>query len=396
MRRLLLLTAIAALFAVAAAPAMAKPGHGNSNGHGSKGKGPNSAVYTQTQNPAGNAIVVYRRASNGKLTELARVPTGGVGAAMTPPFNFPIVDSQGSVELTDNHRLLFAVNAGDDTISSFKVGKRGNVKLVDRKSSGGDLPVSIDTKGKLLYVVNSLSGDISGFRFNPKGKMTPIAGSTEPLSTTGPGGVPAQVGFAAHARYLTVTLRGTQTIDTFKLGQDGTPGPAQPNPATDMNPFGFEYRNDDTLVMSNAGEAGDPMDPTKFLGRASTYDLNPNGALTPIDSIPVDGQRAACWVVITNSQRYAFMTNTLSQTVSRFRIANDGKLTLLGHTATGPGFASDEALSSNSRYLYVLLPSIMGGMSHIDYYKVGKGGSLTQIGATASDLPPGASGLAAR
>ena len=392
MRGLVLFLTVAALIALAPTSALAKPGkHGKSQKHGA------GVVYTETQDPAGNEIVVYRRASNGTLTEVARVPTGGVGAASTPPFGFPIVDSQGSVELTKNGRLLFAVNAGDDTISSFMVRRHGWLTLVDREPSGGDLPVSIDTQGRLLYVVNSLSGNISGFRFKPNGQMTAISGSTESLSTPGPGGVPAQIGFARRPyRVLTVTLRGTQTIDTFKLGKDGTPGPARANPATDMNPFGFEYRRGGQLIMSNAGEAGDPGDLTKFLGRASSYKLARTGALAPIDSISVDGQRATCWVVITNNQRYTFMTNTLSQSVSRFRISRDGHLTLLGHVSTGPGFASDEALSRGSRYLYVLLPSIMGGMSHIDIYRVGPGGSLTHLGATPSDLPPGASGLAAR
>jgi 6-phosphogluconolactonase len=393
MRGSFLFLIAALLVALGASPALAAKGgkHGKSQKHGA------GAVYTETQDPAGNEIVVYRRASNGALTEVARVATGGVGAASTPPFGFPIVDSQGSVELTKNGRLLFAVNAGDDTISSFRVRRHGGLTLVDREASGGDLPVSIDTQGRLLYVVNSLSGNISGFRFKPNGQMTAISGSTESLSTSGPGGVPAQIGFARRPyRVLTVTLRGTQTIDTFKLGKDGTPGPAMANAATDMNPFGFEYRRSGQLIMSNAGEAGDPADMTKFLGRASSYKLARSGALTPIDSIAVDGQRATCWVVITNNQRYTFMTNTLSQSVSRFRISRDGHLTLLGHVATGPGFASDEALSRGSRYLYVLLPSIMGGTSHIDIYRVGPGGSLTHTGATPSDLPPGVSGLAAR
>jgi 6-phosphogluconolactonase len=389
----LVLTAAAAVLALVPASAMAKKPNNHGKGHSHGG----GVVYTMTQNPAGNEIVVYRRASNGNITETARVATGGVGAASTPPFGFPIVDSQGSIELTKNGRLLFAVNAGDDTISSFRVGKKGGLTLADRESSGGDLPVSLDTRSHLLYVVNSLSGDISGFRFKPNGQMTAIPGSTESLSAGGPNGVPAQIGFARRPfGVLTVTLRGTQTIDTFKLGKDGTPGPAIANASTDMNPFGFEYRRGGQLIMSNAGEAGAPDDLTKFLGRASSYKLARSGALTPIDSISVDGQRATCWVVITSNQRYAFMTNTLSQSVSRFRISRDGHLTLLGHVATGPGFASDEALSRGSRYLYVLLPSIMGGMSHIDYYRVGPGGSLTQIGSTPSNLPPGASGLVAR
>jgi 6-phosphogluconolactonase len=387
MRGLFLFLTTAALVALAPTTVMAGT-------PGNRGAG---AVYTETQDPAGNEIVVYKRASNGTITERDRVATGGVGAASTPPFGFPIVDSQGSVELTRNGRLLFAVNAGDDTISSFRVGKRGGLKLVDREPSGGDLPVSLDTRGHLLYVVNGLSGDISGFRFRRSGQFRPIPGSTESLSTPGGGGVPAQIGFAPRPfRVLTVTLRGTQVIDTFKLRRDGTPGPAKANPATDMNPFGFAYRRNGTAIVSNAGEAGDPTDLTKFQGRTASYGLAADSTLTPIDSIAMDGQRAACWVVITSNQRYAFVTNTLSQSVSRLRISSDGHLTLLGHTATGPGFASDEALSRGSRYLYVLLPSIMGGMSHIDYYRVGPGGSLTQIGSTPSNLPIGVSGLAAR
>jgi 6-phosphogluconolactonase len=385
--------------AFGATPAWAGHGKGGSKGHAKKGAGKKAgAAYTQTNDPAGNEVVVYRRAANGKLTELKRVSTGGVGAASTPPFGFPIVDSQGSIELTKNGRNLFAVNAGDDTISSFRVKGNGSLKLVDRKSSGGDLPVSLDSHRKLLYVVNSLSGDISGLRFTRKGKLTPIAGSTEPLAPAGGGGAPAQLGFSPKGRVVTVTLRGHTAIDTFIIGSDGTPGPAKVNASNAPSPFGFEYQNARNLIVSNAGVPGDPADATKFHGSASSYRLDrATGTLTP-NGAPVDipGQRATCWVVITNNDKYAFMTNTLSNSVSRFSLTKGGDMTLLGNTATGPGFASDEALSRNSKYLYVLLPSIMGGSSHIDAYRVGAGGTLTHIQETASNLPPGVSGMAAR
>ena len=372
----------AGLLALGAAPAAAKQ------------QGRPGAVYTQTQDPAGNELVVYKRTARGRLIERARISTGGVGAAATPPFNFPILDSQGGVELTDNNRLVFAVNAGDDTVSSFRRTRHG-LRFVDRESSGGDLPVSLDSHGKLLYVLNELSGTISGLRFDSRGRMTPIPGSTESLSTPGAGGVAAQVGFAPGGDVLAVSQRGTNVIDTFVLGADHTPGPAQPNPAGGLAPFGFEFRDDGMLNGSNAGQVGDPSDPANFHGSASSYAVGSNAALTNIDNVDV-GQRATCWVVITDNHRFAFMTNTLSQSVSRFRIRRNGDLDLLGHTATGAGFPSDEALSENSQYLYVLVPSIMGGMSHIDWYKVGRRGGLTHLGATPSNLPPGASGLAAR
>src|SRR5215212_10003803 len=153
------LLALALLAVLGATPAQAK-----------KAKKGGGAVYAQTNDPAANQIVVYKRAADGQITERARVATGGKGAATTPPFGFPIVDSQGSLELTKNGRLLFAVNAGDDSISSFRVHKHGGLTLVDREASGGDLPVSIDTQRKLLYVVNSLSPNISGLRFKPNGQ----------------------------------------------------------------------------------------------------------------------------------------------------------------------------------------------------------------------------------
>jgi 6-phosphogluconolactonase len=353
------------------------------------------AAYTQTQDPAGNEVVVYTRSAKGKLTERARIATGGVGAAATPPFSFPILDSQGGVELTRSNQLLFAVNAGDNTVSSFRRTRRGGLRLVDRDSTGGALPVSVDSHRGLLYVLNEVSGTISGLSYNSRGRMTPIPGSTESLSTPGADGVAAQVGFSPDGDTLVVSQRGTNVIDTFAVGADRTPGPARANPANGLAPFGFEFRDNGMLIFSNAGQVGDPADPANFHGSASSYRVGSDGALTAVDNVDV-GQRATCWVVITNNNRFAFMTNTLSESVSRFRIRRNGDLDLLGHTPTGAGFASDEALSRDSRYLYVLVPSIMGGMSHIDWYKVGRRGGLNHIGATPSNLPPGASGLAAR
>ena len=97
-----------------------------------------------------------------------------------------------------------------------------------------------------------------------------------------------------------------------------TPGPAHANPAGGLAPFGFAFRSDGMLIGSNAGQVGDPADPANFHGSASSYAVGSDAALTNIDNVDV-GQRATCWVVITDNHRYAFMTNTLSESVSRFR-----------------------------------------------------------------------------
>jgi len=417
-------------------------GHHN-KGHHNKGNWHNQAagaLYTATNNPAGNAVVMYTRSANGTLTKGASFPTGGVGIASQPPFGFPIVDSSGSMNLTRDGRLLFVVNAGPaggGTISAFRVTNSG-LQLADNSpiSSGGALPISVTTHGNLLYVVNEESSDIVGFRFTSSGHLTQI--STQPLSTAFPTTVSAQIGFSPDGRTIVVTERGLPApngvIDTFPVNWDGTAGPAQKNVAPTPNPFGFAFAGSHLLVSdagfvatpsgsaaNPGGSPPNPADPSQFFGSLTSYSLSGSGNLTFEGAFP-SGGRAACWVVVTPDNRYAFVTNTLSAPagspagiltgnggVSRYSISPHGGLTLLGQTdvpASTPtqpsGFPGDETLSPDGRYLYVLIPIIVGGAppnppptSHIDVYQVGPGGSLTFVQATNNDLPDGVSGIAA-
>ncbi|HKO26499.1 MAG TPA: beta-propeller fold lactonase family protein, partial [Solirubrobacteraceae bacterium] len=132
--------------------------HHDGDHHGNSGGG---AVYTTTNDPNGNAVIVFKRGRDGTLTQGPTVPTGGTGIAAQPPFTFPIVDSQGSMALARGGRLLFVVNDGDNTITSFRTTDDG-LRRVDRVSSGGVLPVSLTIHGHLLYVVNEESSNISG------------------------------------------------------------------------------------------------------------------------------------------------------------------------------------------------------------------------------------------
>jgi 6-phosphogluconolactonase len=399
--------------------------------HGGQGT---AAVYTATNDPAGNAVIPYTRHADGTLTQGTPVPTGGVGIASEPPFGFPIVDSSGSINLARDGRLLFVVNAGPSgggTISAFRVTSSG-LQRADNSpiSSGGALPISLTSWGNLLYVVNEESSNITGFRFTSSGHLTQI--STQPLSTSFPTTVAAQIGFSPDGRQLVVTERGLPApngvIDTFAVHWDGTAGPAQKHVAPTPNPFGFAFAAEHNLLVSDAGFVAtpsgsaanpsdsppNPADPSQFFGSLSAYDLSHSGTLSFNGEFP-SGGRAACWVVVTGDGRYAFVTNTLGGPagspagiltgnggVSRYAVSPWGGLTLLGQTDVAPsnpgqpaGFPGDEALSADSRYLYVLAPFVVGGPSHIDAYRIGPGGSLTLIQATNNDLPNGVSGLGA-
>jgi 6-phosphogluconolactonase len=342
------------------------------------------AVYTETNTVPNNFVVVYSRAADGTLTELERVPTGGSGAASSPPFGFPVTDSQGAVVVSPDRRFLFAVNAGSDTVSSFSLGPHG-IALVDQAPSGGVFPVSIAVNQRgVVYVLNSLSDSIAGFHVSRAGNLTPIAGS---VRTFGSGVIPAQVGFNRTGDLLAVTEQESNEISTWVVAPNGTPGPTVTNASTGNVPFGFAFDARGHLFATNADIPA---------SSASTYDVDrTTGALTPIDFEPAL-TLSACWAVITNSNRYAFTSSPLDQAISSFRINPDGTIVLLDpQAATTTGLALDEALSPDSRFLYVVNPAnLMFTSSSIDIFAVNVDGTLAPVGSVG-DLPGGTSGLAA-
>ncbi len=401
-----------------AAPVGASADRGHKGDDG-KGRG---AVYTATNNPAGNSVLVFTANADGSLTQSETVPTGGLGLAAEPPFSFPIVDSSGSINVAADGRVVFVVNAGDNTISSFRATRDG-LQLVARVSSGGVLPVSLTSHDHVLYVANEKSANIYGFRFEPNGKLRPLAGQApggRPLSSPFPNTVTAQVGFSPDGRQLVVTERGlpkqTGVIDTFDVGPNGLAGPAHPNTGVgfvEPNPFGFDFDPAGHLLVSNAGFVAAPgdgpppipqvFDPTEFIGSATSYNVSRSGAIIRTSNV-LSGGRAACWLVVSKDGRYAFVTNTLSDTVAdiftgkggvtSYAVGRNGTLTYLGQVDTSPGNPGDEAVSQDGKYLYVLVPTVFppDGLSHIETYRINRNGSLTKV-ASVGGLPATISGL---
>ena len=225
------------------------------------------AVYVDANQPQ-NQMVVLGRGADGSLSVVQRIATGGAGALSNPPFGQNHLDANNEVELTDNGRLLFAVNAGDDTVTSFRVGPDGRLTFADIKSSGGSHPVSVDSHNGLLYVLNGLDlggHDLLGLRYSRDGTMTPIPGSTRQLAT--PFAADNGFGFAApladqvlfspDGRELTVPERTSNAfaglLDTFAVRSDGTLGPVHANPSNAPIPFGGAWDNHGHLIVPNAG-----------------------------------------------------------------------------------------------------------------------------------------------
>jgi 6-phosphogluconolactonase len=174
---------------------------------------------------------------------------------------------------------------------------------------------------------------------------------------------------------------------TYKVGFFGYASGPNAQPSAGETPFGFAFDKRGRLIVSEAfGGAPDAS-------VLSSYSLAAEGTITPITPNVATTETAACWVVVTKYGHFTYTTNTGSNSISGYRIANDGGLTLLdadGVTAATGAGPLDLALTPGSRFLY----SLNGAVPEVQGFAVNRDGSLDVLGSVGG-LPAGAVGLAA-
>src|SRR2546427_9500184 len=333
------------------------------------------AVYTLTNQVGGNAVAVFARGAAGRLTGPATVSTGGTGTGAS-------LGSQSAVPLSDDGRWLFAVNAGSNDVSVFSVSPGGGLALASRTASGGTLPISLTVHGNVLYVLNAGgNGNISGFTIGTTGGLTAIPGSTQLLSGTNVG--PAQVSFSPDGRRLVVTEKNTSLLDVYAVDANGTAGARTSFTSAGGTPFGFAFGPRHVLLVSEAAAPGS----------ASSYVLGSDGQLRLASGSVLTHQGPPCRAVVTHDGRFG-VPGHRSGSASGLSIAGDGSISLSdanGASALIGAGVNDIALSSNSRYLYVLQT---GGAQAIHAFRIERDGHLAPLGPV-SGLPAGTRGLAA-
>lgn len=332
-------------------------------------------LYSESNEAGTNRIFIYQINHDGSLSLRGSINSGGAGAGAG-------LGSQGALTLSGDHQWLFAVNAGSNSVSSFRVRDDGDLTLSHTESSEGKKPVSLSTHGDLLYVLNFDSDNIHGFRIGQEGTLTHIDGSTRPLSGTGV--VPPQIAFTPNGNFLMVTEKATNKISSFKVKNDGSVAPDLATASTGETPFGFNFGREDVMIVSNAagGAAG--------AGSGTSYRIGGNGVPHDVNGAVPNFQAAPCWVATTLFGRFAFLSNTGSNTVSSYYIAPEGKLFLIDKAAASTDNApADIVVSANNFNVYELnVNSGTIGEFHRTFF-----GGLQSIGSI-SGLPAPVTGLA--
>ncbi|MEO8725024.1 MAG: beta-propeller fold lactonase family protein [Acidobacteriaceae bacterium] len=349
------------------------------------------AVFAMTNIAAHNQIIVFKRAADGTLSAVGSVSTGGSGKGDD-------FDTQSGLVLRDDHRFLYACNAGSNNISVFTVDGT-KLTLIQKIFSGGVVPESLTFHGNLMYVLHGSVADnnISGFTVAANGILTPLPNSTRTLSS--PIAVPGDVEFSPDGRVLVVTLKAAQVgvnpgpfvIDTFTVGPDGLPSTVRPEKSFGRRPFAATFRGNGVLIVAES------HNPFPNQAAASSYRVNfATGDLDVITGSEPNGQTDSCWVLLSKDERYAYTANFATGTISSFRSSQNGKLDLINGTAAVLGLTSeptDIRISEDGHFFYVLLR----GTGEVAAFRVEEDASLTSLGRVSGGLPAntGASGLAA-
>lgn len=363
------------MVAIGAASPVLCAGQGNNTG----------AVFIMTNDAKKNQVIAYERAANGTLSDAIAYDTNGRGSGGTTD---PL-ESQGSLTLSQDHSLLFAVNAGSGTVSVFSVHK-AELTFLNKTASEGVQPSAVAENGGLVYVLSSGGpGSVVGFHLDFGGQLKEIKNSTQFLTGTTSGG--ASLSFSPDGQFLLVSERVANNLDAFHVEADGTLSPiivnANPAPGT----FTVNYAPNNFAIVSETGAAG-----ANDASAISSYKVNANGTLTAVTQSLPTLANGNCWNAITPDGTKVYVSNSGSDNISGFNIGKNGKLTPIGNTLVGSNPSGshnvDITITANGKYLY----TINSQSGNIGVFAINEDGTLINLGQAGS-LPKsvGFQGIAA-
>jgi len=327
------------------------------------------AVFVMNNSSTRNEVISFTRAADGSLQQAGTFATGGRGTGgVTDP-----LESQGSLTLSSDHSLLFAVNGGSSEISVFQV-HGSHLALVDKKLTGGAEPNAVAQHGGLVYVLNvGGSSNVAGFTVSGSGQLNQLPNSIRFLTTNNSEG--ASLAFSPNGQFLLVTERATNNIDVFQVLADGRLAPIVVNTDSQPGAFSVTFAPNGSALVSETGPAGGSDAST-----ISSYSILANGTLSAISAGVATLGNANCWNAATPNGRWVYVSNAASSTISGFHVGTDGSLTPIGATVLGinPTGAGnlDIAVTADSQFLY----SLNSGNGTIGVFAIEQeGGALVNL-----------------
>lgn len=376
-RSAVLLAGCLALFALAAC---------SDSGNGPRGGTASHVLYVLSNSPTAgqNSVLAYTRANDGSLTTMPGSPflTGGIGVANPGQILGPD-DIDFALAASSDHKRLFAVNPGSNTIAVFDIAQNGSLTAVSGSpfSSNGINPVSVAVDGDHLIVVNQ-SGDPAQptsqlpnytiLAIAADGSLSPVPGAT----VTTVAGASPQLALLSPSKTLLfgadfmapVAPTPEGALRAFQLASDGTT--ITPSPGTPVDIPG----TDSAISHLVLGLAVHPTQNVLYVGfvtqnKLGIYNFDAGSGALMFHASAANSGQAICWLVTNATGSAVYAVNTGDNSMSWYDSSDplspveDQHLLLKN---PGPSYmnpkgmpvptseAFQEALTPDGKYLYVV------------------------------------------
>jgi 6-phosphogluconolactonase (cycloisomerase 2 family) len=383
-----------------------------------------NVLYTSSNDPAANTIIAYSRAADGTLTPLSGSPFDLKGQGLpNPNEDFGPPDDDQQVIASADHKLLFAVNPGTNTIAVMNIAADGKLTHISGSPfpSGGVNPFSLFLLGSRLYCANKnvASGPGGGpgtplytvFNVASSGALTQIPGAT--VNATA-GTSAAQILASPNGKVVFTNdffgpLAGVGTLRSYTVNPDGSltqvgnaltaPSTIPPGTPAQFQPLYLLTQGVQVHPTQSVFYACTPVD-----GKIAVYSYDTTGTLS-FDSFAATTGVAPCWITFNRSGSRMYVASTGDNSISVMDTSNPLAPVELQHlvlkdTADYPAHlvlpilpnltasgAAELAVDPAGQHLYVVSHRNDPDLTHtnvnfIHVLQIAPAGTLTEPGAS--------------
>jgi hypothetical protein len=404
-RRRLLIGLVVLLIVAGAVIAVMLAGGSSSDKGAAAAEGPpfDGTVYVESNSPdsGANSVLAFRyRAGSFRPLSVREYATGGSGS--NDLANRGVLDAEQQMVTNADKTLLFAVNAGSDTVAVFHISDDGTLTPVKGSPfpSRGKGPASVGVSGDTLFVANKAHDGIRdltkeapnyvSFKIGPDGALTPIGQPVDapPKSSPTEAYVPPGSG-------LMVGTEEEGPWRVFKVDGSGaiTQVPDSPHP---LEPEVFAPDKPHPQVWAQ-GIVKHPKLPLLYAGVANVrklvvYSYDADGRLTLVDQQLDKGAFLPCWTQISADGTRLYTGNAGSQNISVYDIGSDPRhpRQIQRVTLNGKGNPWSFQIDPSGRYIFMVnmrairaIPPGAGNTLHS--FRIEPDGKLTEM--TSSPVP---------
>ena len=258
------------------------------------------AVYTMSNKPDMNQIIVNRLNASGQLTRVNAVDTNGTGVTTAAA---DVLLSQGSMAIFSN--CLFVVNAGSNSLSMFTISPSDatQLTLLSVQPVNGWFPISVAVNS--MYACVLTGGNVTGIRcftYNSSGlyvistfDRTLTSFLSQSIPPSGPPRTWSEILFSADNNALIVSVKGSNATAQgyllfFPFSNNRAvlaSNPVLQTPTNAILPFSMTLVGSNGLLVTDPGASG-----VLTMNYQSTNGTISNSMFTPINA-SIAG--ALCW-----------------------------------------------------------------------------------------------------